>query len=140
MAARPGLLMLAGDDAQLASERLLLAARLQVGCGCFAEAVDLADMARGKALEAVAPLSYYGAAAVLAEALEGSGRRADAYAALATAWVTLGDLLGREVAESWVSPLIEAYRWKWGTDGFAAAKAEHDSRRRAALPGARDAR
>lgn len=140
VAARPGLLTLAGEDAQLASERLLLAARLQVGCECFAEAVNLAQMARSKALDAVAPLSYYGAAVVLAEAFEGSGRHADAYAALATAWATLGDLLGNDVAESWVAPIIEAYRLKWGGEGFAAAKAEHDSRRRAALLGARESR
>lgn len=133
----PGLLRLAGEVPHLASERLLIAARLQAGCGCFCEAAELARRARKKALEALAPLSYYGAAVVLAEALEARARRSEAYATLATAWVTLGDLLGNEVAESWVAPIIEAYRMKWGAAGFAAAKSAHDSRRRAEMAAAR---
>lgn len=140
LAARPGLLLLAGEEPHLASERLLLMARLQLAGGCFGEAVGSARQARSRALEAVAPLSYYGAAVALAEGLDHMGMRTDAYAALATAWVTLGDLLGREVAESWVAPILEAYRMKWGAPAFAAAKAEHDARRKAALKAARETR
>ena len=58
---------------------------------------------------------------------------------LATAWVTLGDVLGRDVAESWVAPILEAYRMKWGSEGFATAKAQHDARRKAAIRSAREA-
>ena len=129
---RPGLLLASGEDAHLASERLLLLARLEAALGQFAEAAESARQARTLALEAVAPLSYYGAAAALAESLDAMGLRTDAYTALATAWATLGDLLGRDVAESWVAPMLEAYRMKWGVTAFAAAKAAHDARRRAA--------
>ena len=137
---RPGLLLLAGEEPHLASERLLLIARLALDNGRFAEAAECARLARARALEAVAPLSYYAAAVALAEAFEGMGRHTNAYAALATAWATLGDVLGRDVAESWVAPILEAYRMKWGGEGFATAKAQHDARRKAAIRSARGAR
>ncbi len=136
---RPGLLLLAGEEPHLASERLLLIARLALANGRFAAAAESARLARASALEAVAPLSYYAAAVALAEAFEGMGRHTDAYAALATAWATLGDVLGRDVAESWVAPILEAYRMKWGAEGFATAKAQHDARRKAAIRSAREA-
>jgi hypothetical protein len=47
--------------------------------------------------------------------------------------VTLADLLGDAVASSWVAPVMEAYRVKWGAPEFAATKAEHDRSRRARL-------
>lgn len=139
LAGRPELLLLAGEDPHLASERLLLIARLALDNRRFADAAEPARLARARALEAVAPLSYYAAAVALAEAFEGMGSHTDAYAALATAWATLGDVLGRDVAESWVAPILEAYRMKWGGEGFAKAKAQHDARRKAAIRSAREA-
>lgn len=133
LAGRPSVHLLSGEDPHLASERHLLIARLLHEQGRFGEAIEHAGRARERALEAVAPLSYYGAAALLSQGFEAIGQRTDAYATLATAWATLGDLLGREVAESWVAPLLEACRLKWGVADFVAAKHEHDDRRRAAL-------
>lgn len=136
VADRPGLVSHAAVDAHLRSERLLLLARASASAGDHRGAAATAEAARAAALEAVAPLSYFAAAALLAQEAEETGDRLAAYTALATAWVTLGDLLGMEVAGSWVAPLLEACRLRWGSAAFAAVKAEHDERRRRARSGA----
>lgn len=119
------------DDA-LAPRVALLRARLALHHGDVAAALGAAQEARDLALGVVEPVAYFAAAALLAQLHNAAGDRLAAYRSLATAWATLGDLLGREVAASWVRPLLLAYAVQWGEAGFAQVKAAHDAGRRAA--------
>jgi hypothetical protein len=93
---------------------------------------EAALLAREAALEAVAPLSYFAAAVALARAAD-LQQRTQAYRALATAWVTLADLLGTEIARSWVEPVLAGFKLQWGDAAFAQARAEHERQRSQAL-------
>jgi hypothetical protein len=117
-------------DFHLHAEVHVLRARLARLGGEVDRAVDLALEGRDAALRAVAPVSYLAAAVELAEALESREDRADAYGALATAWVTLADLLGADVGRSWVEPCLVAYQLRWGREVFQEAKRRYEARRR----------
>lgn len=117
----------------LLAEIFLMRARLARASGLIEQAVSYSSRARIAALAAVAPLSYFGASAELAEALQARGDWTGAYAVLATTWVTLADLLGKDVAQSWVEPVLAAYKQFWGEAAFNGAKAEYEERRRAEM-------
>jgi tetratricopeptide (TPR) repeat protein len=117
----------------LLAELYVLRARLARAVGKLPTAADYAGRARQAALDAVAPVSYFAAAVELAEALEGQGDRIGAYGILATAWVTLADLLGQETAGSWVEPCMLGYKIRWGDPAFLQAKAGYEAQRREAL-------
>ena len=119
----------------LAAEIFLARARQERAAGRFPSASDFARRARDAALEAVAPVTYFSAGAELAAALDAAGERVAAYGALASAWVTLADLLGGEAARSWVEPCLVAYQLKWGTDDFAETKSRYETIRRAEMSG-----
>jgi hypothetical protein len=118
-------------DRQLRAEILVEQARLAHLAGNAAKARDLATDARTSALEAVAPVPYFAASVEQSQALDALGDRAGAYTALTSAWGSLSDLLGREIAQSWVEPCLLALRLRWGDGEFVAVKAAHDARRRA---------
>ena len=82
--ARARVSRLEGAEPHLRAERQLLLARASAPESATA-AVRHARVARSAALEAVAPLSYLGAAVALAQSLEVQGERVAAYGALATA-------------------------------------------------------
>ena len=96
-------------------------------------AARLAHLARDAALEAVAPLSYFAAAVALARADDLRGDRTEAYRVTASAWVTLADLLGQDLARSWMEPVLLGFKLRWGDDAFAEARAAHERQRRDAL-------
>lgn len=118
------------DDPHVAAEVGVLKARLLRGEGKWDEAFQTAFRARSFALQAIAPVPYFAACVEQAEASRGLGDRVAAYRVLATCWVTLADLLGRDVARSWVEPILTAYQIAWGEEGFAAVKQAHDDARR----------
>jgi hypothetical protein len=101
--------------------------------GAVAEAARLAHLSRDAALEAVAPLSYFAAAVALARAADLTGDRTGAYRVTASAWVTLADLLGQDLARSWVEPVLLGFKLRWGDDAFADARAAHERQRRDAM-------
>jgi tetratricopeptide (TPR) repeat protein len=115
----------------LLAELFVARARLARTTNLIDAAVKYAERSRAAALEAVAPLSYFAASVELAEALQSKDSRIDAYSTLATAWATLSDLMGKEVAGSWVEPCLLAYKLRWGTPAFEQAKKEYEARRRA---------
>jgi hypothetical protein len=118
--------------AHLRSELELARARLSAAHGALEPAETSARAARELALQAGSPVGYFTAAALLSQYADLREARLVCYTALATAWVTLGDVVGREIAKSWVQPLLEIYRAKWGDEAFDAVKREHDDLRRAA--------
>jgi len=119
-------------SAHLRAELGVLRARLARADGDMAKAADDARQARAAALEANAPVSYFAAAVELAHALQAQGDRSGTYSALATAWATISDALGKDVARSWVEPCLLAYKVYWGDEAFQRAKAEYEAERRAA--------
>ena len=123
------------QDAQTRAMLLTQQARLARLSGDIDAARRHAEAARVAAREAVAPLPYFTASVELAEAFDAAGDRPHSCGALATAWATLSDLLGREVARSWVEPCLFALRLRWGDEAFAAARQAHDAARRAVLEG-----
>jgi len=68
-------------------------------------------------------LSYAAAALAVADLKERAGDHLGAYASLATAWVTLADRLGADVAAAWLHPALATARSRWGTLAFQAVKA-----------------
>ena len=122
----------AGDAAAVADTCLLLCAQA-FQRGDAAAARDAALQAREAALQAVAAPRYLAAARALAEAHDALGERIEAYRALATAWATLGDLLGAETARAWVEPLLAGLARRWGAAAFKEVRAAHDDERRRVL-------
>ena len=119
-------------DLHARAEQRALEATLARAAGDHATAEAKARAARDDALSAVAPVAYLAAALELSEALAAQHKHADAYGTLADALATLGDAIGEPAAREWIEPALLARRNDWGPDGFAAARAEHERRRRAA--------
>jgi hypothetical protein len=94
-----------------------------------------AAQAQAESLEAVNPLTYLVASVSLSELADRRGDRLQAYETMATALATLGDLIGRPQARALAEPQLLALRDRWGPVDFAAVKARHDDRRRAAMRG-----
>jgi tetratricopeptide (TPR) repeat protein len=118
-------------DAHLKGEYELLLCRIARSRGELQEAESFAQTSRAHALQAVAPLTYFSAGMQLADMLQMTQRYARSYAVLATTWATLSDLLGNDVAASWVEPILQGYRASWGEAVFHQAKSEYEAQRRA---------
>jgi hypothetical protein len=80
-------------------------------------------------LAANAPTSYIGAAHTIAQLADAAGDRKAAYAALATGWATLGDLLGGDVARMSFTPKLGELRKRWGAAAFGDVKRSYEARR-----------
>jgi hypothetical protein len=125
----------ATQDAETRAMLLTQQARLARLEGDIDAARRHAEAARVAAREALAPLPYFTASVELAEAFDAAGDRPHSYGALATTWATLGDLLGCDVARSWVEPCLLALKLRWGDDAFAAARQTYEATRRAVVEG-----
>jgi hypothetical protein len=123
----------APSDPHLKAEVGTLRARILRSRGKVDEALAEAIRAKAAALEAIAPVSYFAAAVETAEALATKDDLAGAYGAVAAAWVPTADLLGRDVAKSWIEPVLLAYRARWGEPAFNGAKRTYEDRRRMEL-------
>jgi tetratricopeptide (TPR) repeat protein len=121
----------AGNPAALADLDLLAAARA-LGRGDLPATRKAADTARAHARQAVHPLAYLAAVLTGSRVADRMGDRLDAYRLLATGYVTLADLLGKDVARTTFEPELLALRDEWGADEFAKVKAQHDAARRKA--------
>jgi hypothetical protein len=86
--------------------------------------------ARTEALAANAPTSYTGAALAIAQLAESASDRLGAYEALAVGWVTLADLLGRDLARMTFEPKLKEMRERWGAAVFDAIKKTYEAQRR----------
>lgn len=123
----------AGGDAAARADVAMIRAAAALSSGDAVAARAAGEEARQASLEAVSPGGYVGASLTISAAADRLGDRHGAYAALATGWVTLGDLLGEEAARAVFEPPMIDLRTRWGDELFAAVKAEHDDRRRTAL-------
>ena len=119
----------AGDQGALA-DLALLATTVAVQDGRVDDAVAAATEAKQHALASRSVVAYLSASVHLSELEEHRGDRVAAYAALATAWVTLSDLIGRDEAKGLIEPRLQAMVDRWGANDFALVKAEYERRRR----------
>ncbi len=113
-----------------AARRGLVGGTIALKAGQPQPALTRFDDARRGALDATDAQSYLSAAVGASRAAEAMGRNDVAYARLATAWGTLSDLLGRDLADRRVTPLLQALKERLGADSFATAKAEYEAARR----------
>jgi hypothetical protein len=58
------------------------------------------------------------------------GDRLSAYEALVVGWVTISDLMGREVARSMFEPKLLELRDRWGIEIFKDIKSSYEAKRR----------
>jgi hypothetical protein len=107
-----------------------------VGTGDASLMAPAADELRRASLEAVSPEGYLFAAFVASLAADARGDRLTAYTSLATALVTLSDLLGREPAVAVVEPALHYLLDNWGEEEFFGVKARHDELARQRRSGA----
>jgi tetratricopeptide (TPR) repeat protein len=121
-------------DSQLLAELEAQKARLARAGGNIEAARKHATSGRSAALSAVAPVPYFTASVELAESLDVSGERIEAYNILTDSWATLSALLGPRMARSWVEPCLLAMRLRWGETQFDAIKQVCQPRRHHAPP------
>jgi tetratricopeptide (TPR) repeat protein len=119
----------ANDHSALADLCLLEATR-SIAQRNIPRAMTAAHSARTHALKAVAPLPYINAAVAISQLAEETGDRLAAYEALAVGWVTVSDLLGREVARSMFEPKLLNLRDRWGVQSFSEIRLTYEAQRR----------
>lgn len=119
-----------GDEA-LRSDWALLEASAALEAGRAEDALDLAQQARAAALRGTAPSQYLAAAVSISRVFETLGQPVDAYASLASAWVTIKDLLGPDAARAGLEDALLGLQARLGAAAFAAARAEYEAQRAA---------
>ncbi len=128
---------LATGDHHVAADIELVAAGRAAASRDFAAALVCARRARQHALDAIAPLSYVSAVVSIADVADALGDRDAAYEALASGWVTAGDVLGEVAAKQLFEPRLQALRDTWGEPAFLLVRDAYNDRRRAVLRGDR---
>ncbi|HYN97977.1 MAG TPA: hypothetical protein VES42_29390, partial [Pilimelia sp.] len=107
-----------------------LAAARALDGGDGAGALRHMRAARRHALDGTAPLAYVAASVAESALAEVLGDDRAAYGSLATAYATLGDLVGRPLSAATFEGPLRELRDRWGADRFAAAKAAYEATRR----------
>ena len=118
-----------------AARRGLVGGHVAMRRGDWGEALRRLDQARQGALDCRDPVTYLLASVQASEAAEKGKDLQAAYGRLATAWTTLSDLLGREIAAEQVRPCLQALRNRLGQETFRKAKQNYEQSRRWQLAG-----
>lgn len=122
----------AADHAVLADLALLRATQALNRRDAVTALAD-ATRARDEALAGSAPNAYIAAVMAVTQLGDVAGDRLGAYAALASGWVTLTDLLGPDLARKTFQPKLLDLHQRWGADAFDAVKREYETLRRQAM-------
>jgi hypothetical protein len=129
-----------GDHVGL-SQLAMLDVALHLEEGDVNRALRSAQTVQAEALSGGAPVEYLAATVAIAELADRTDDRARAYRVMAVALVTLGDVVGIEVARRMAEPELLELRRRWGAGAFATIKAEYEqSRRERASPNTPPAR
>jgi hypothetical protein len=120
-----------GDHVGL-SQLAMLDVALCLDEGDVDRALRSAQTAQAEALAGGAPVEYLAASVAIAELADRTSDRARAYQVMAVALVTLGDVVGIDVARRMAEPELLELRRRWGADPFAAIQAEYEQSRRKA--------
>ncbi|GLQ89928.1 tetratricopeptide repeat protein [Dyella flagellata] len=118
------------SDLPAQADLLLIQASLHLKSGEHEAARKTTAKARQAALDANMPVNYVTTSLMLAELAEHAQDLEASYAALATGWATLGNLLGREVAAESFRPHLQALRERLGEARFAEVKHRYEAKRR----------
>lgn len=124
------LLQTVPTDGSAATRRGLVGGKVAMQAGTPDLALKRFDQARQGALDVGDPLSYFSASVGSSHAAELLGDIKNSYARLATAWVSLSDVLGAETAAKMIRPEMEGLRDRLGADNFMAAKRQYEKERR----------
>lgn len=116
-------------DGTAAARRCLVGAQVALQGHQPALALERLARARQGALDARDATAYLAASVQAASLLEQQGHAENAYARLASAWVTLGDLLGQEPAAQLVRPALAGLRERLGEAAFQRVRQSHAARR-----------
>ncbi|MEE6272167.1 hypothetical protein [Georgenia wangjunii] len=125
-----GVVAQAPADGAVAAQRGIVGGRVAMLAGDPALALRRFDDARAGALDAGDPIAYLMAASEAARAAESLDDDVTAYERLATAWASIGDLLGAEAGRQLTRPLLEQLRDRLGPGRFDAARAAYEAARR----------
>ena len=117
-------------DGACAARRGLVGGQLAEQSQQPALALARYGVARQGALDARDAASYLVASVQSSILMEQQGQVGDAYARLASAWVTLGDLLGRDTAAAMLRPAMKDLRDRLGLDEFQRVREAYAERRR----------
>ncbi len=112
----------------------LVGARIAQALGRSADVLTRLARARAGALAVRDPIAYLTAASQAAAVHLQRGEAVAAYGQLASAWVTLADLVGRETAARWLRPLMLELRAGLGEDAFDLVRRNHEAERQASPP------
>lgn len=119
------------NDGLALADLCLLQSTYCLETGNIASARVIAEMARGYALQASAPVQYVGAAIAISDFANVQQDWIGAYEALAVGWVTLSDLMGAEVGEASFKPKLLELRNRWGVEKFNSIRVAYEAHRRA---------
>ena len=114
------------QDGSAAARRGVVGGQIAMTADRPALALERFDAARQGALDVRDPIAYLTAAVEGSRAAERLGDDATAYARLATAWATLGDLLGADAARQLARPLLLDLRDRFGVPRVDAARAAYE--------------
>lgn len=114
-------------DGAAAVQRGITGGRIALLAGDPALALRRFDQARQGALDVPDPIAYLAAVSEAVRAAEALGDDVSAYARLATAWGTVGDLLGAEAGRQLVRPMLEAFRERLGAGRFTTARTVYEA-------------
>lgn len=108
----------------------LVGARIAQALGRSADVLTRLARARAGALVVRDPIAYLTAASQAAAVHLQRDEAVAAYGQLASAWVSLADMVGRETAARWVRPLMLELRAGLGEEAFDLVRANHEADRR----------
>lgn len=108
----------------------LVGARIAQALGRSGDVLARLDRARTAALAVRDPIAHLTAASQAAAVHLQRGDTVAAYGQLASAWVSLADMVGRETAARWVRPLMLELRAGLGEEAFDLIRAHHEADRR----------
>lgn len=108
----------------------LLQSHILVESNQLKPALMKAQKSQKYALKAVEATSYIGATIAISNLSERLANHLEAYESLVVGWVTLADLLGRDLAKATFKPQLLGLRKKWGDDTFFSVKTEYEASKR----------
>ena len=117
-------------DGAAAARRGLVGGKVAMQTGFPALALERFDEARQGALDVGDTITYYTASVEASNAAESLADFETAYAKLATAWVTLADVVGTEQSAQMMRPVLEGLRERLGIDCFARVKQQYENKER----------
>lgn len=114
------------------SDLEMLRSTMAVRAQDLSKAFTHAQKARDLSLRTVHPVMYTTSSIAMSEIANLRDDRYTAYEVLAVGWVTLGDLVGSEIAKNTFAPKLRKLVEIWGKEEFLRIKKQYEERRKTA--------